>query len=149
MLTNFLHDSTPCVQWSRSHTDVVWERDCWGVVIRTSLATCTWQWHESYPVKVMAHFVSCCSVIQVKTQDGDVETCCTKSCFSSQSSTSDFAKFTGSEGCTYTNLYACVSACHSNGSMLHPTLDPNELHFMLRQTAQGPPRCYSLSARHP
>jgi len=32
-----------------------------------------------------------------------------------------------------------VSACHSNGSMLQPTLDPNELHFMLRQTAQGPP----------
>ena len=42
------------------------------------------------------------------------------------------------QGCTYTNLYACVSACHSNGSMLQPMLDPNELHFMLRQTAQGP-----------
>ena len=32
-----------------------------------------------------------------------------------------------------------VSPPHSNGSMLQPTLDPNELHFMLRQTAQGPP----------
>jgi len=42
-----------------------------------------------------------------------------------------------------------VSACHSNGSMLQPTLDPNELHFMLRQTAQGAPMMLQFICQAP